>query len=176
VPDHQPQALHQPTRLPSRPRPASLVHADFVGFTACPWWPVGMPRCPPSPGSKGRGRPPGQATGRGKSHDRGFARESDAKRWLTSEEAAKLQGTGPIPTRGADASTTGLMSGGRSGQLTQGGAQRRWKLLRATCGCISAPTSARASFERSPSMPSSNGKTSLPARRATTSPWPAARF
>src|SRR5215216_2495415 len=28
--------------------------ADFVGSTACPWWPPGMPRCPPSPGSKGR--------------------------------------------------------------------------------------------------------------------------
>jgi hypothetical protein len=28
--------------------------ADFVGSTACPWGPVGMPRCPPSPGSKGR--------------------------------------------------------------------------------------------------------------------------
>jgi integrase len=29
----------------------------------------------------------------GKRHSRSFARESDAKRWLTSEEAAKLQGT-----------------------------------------------------------------------------------
>ena len=28
--------------------------ADFVGSTACPWRPGGMPRCPPSPGSKGR--------------------------------------------------------------------------------------------------------------------------
>jgi hypothetical protein len=28
--------------------------ADFVGSTACPWWPLGMPRRPPSPRSKGR--------------------------------------------------------------------------------------------------------------------------
>jgi hypothetical protein len=32
---------------------------------------------------------------------------------------------GPTPTRDADASTTGPMSGGRSGPLTQAGAQRR---------------------------------------------------
>jgi Single-strand binding protein family len=40
--------------------------ADFVGFTACPRWPGGMPRCPPSPQCQGQGRPPGQATGRGR--------------------------------------------------------------------------------------------------------------
>src|SRR5918998_569698 len=38
--------------------------ADFVGFTACPWRPFGMPRCPPSPGSNGRAdRPARQQEG-----------------------------------------------------------------------------------------------------------------
>jgi integrase len=36
----------------------------------------------------------------GKRHSRSFARESDAKRWLTSEEAAKLQGTWADPNQG----------------------------------------------------------------------------
>src|SRR4029453_7786492 len=34
------------------------------GSTACPWWPLGMPRWPPSPGSKGRAdRPARQPKG-----------------------------------------------------------------------------------------------------------------
>jgi hypothetical protein len=111
----------------------------------------------------------------GKRHSRSFARESDAKRWLTSEEAANLQGTWADPNQGADVSTIGLMSGGRSGPLTQAGALRRWKPPRAIYGCTSAPISAPDSFGPSPSMPSSSGRTSLPPRRATTSPWPAAR-
>ena len=36
----------------------------------------------------------------GKRHSRSFAREYDAKRWLTSEEAAKLQGTWADPNQG----------------------------------------------------------------------------
>ena len=36
----------------------------------------------------------------GKRHSRSFARESDAKRWLTSEEAAKLQGIWADPNQG----------------------------------------------------------------------------
>jgi hypothetical protein len=36
----------------------------------------------------------------GKRHSRSFARESDAKRWLTSDEAAKLQGTWADPNQG----------------------------------------------------------------------------
>jgi integrase len=36
----------------------------------------------------------------GRRHSRSFARESDAKRWLTSEEAAKLQGTWADPNQG----------------------------------------------------------------------------
>src|SRR5215217_749117 len=37
--------------------------ADFVGFAACPWWSLGMPRCPPSPGSKGRADRPARHSG-----------------------------------------------------------------------------------------------------------------
>jgi hypothetical protein len=38
--------------------------ADFVGSTACPWWPCDMPLCSPSPGSKGRAdRPARQQEG-----------------------------------------------------------------------------------------------------------------
>ena len=64
-PTPKPQALHQPTRHPSRPRVGSLSsRADFVGSIACPWRPGGMPRCPPSPGSKGRAdRPARQQKG-----------------------------------------------------------------------------------------------------------------
>src|SRR5215213_4284079 len=40
--------------------------ADFVGSTACPWWPVGMPRCPPSPGSKGRADRPARQSQEGR--------------------------------------------------------------------------------------------------------------
>jgi len=36
----------------------------------------------------------------GRRHSRSFARESDAKRWLTSEEAAKLQGIWADPNQG----------------------------------------------------------------------------
>jgi hypothetical protein len=47
-PTNQAGTRAEPTRQPDPER------ADFVGSTACPWWPGGMPRCPPSPGSKGR--------------------------------------------------------------------------------------------------------------------------
>src|SRR5829696_3958965 len=39
--------------------------ADFVGSTACPWRPCGMPRCPPSPGSKGRADRPARQSQEG---------------------------------------------------------------------------------------------------------------
>src|SRR5215213_4670759 len=39
--------------------------ADFVGSTACPWRPLGMPRHPPSPGSKGRADRPARQSQEG---------------------------------------------------------------------------------------------------------------
>jgi hypothetical protein len=67
MPDPQPQA-----RRPTNPAPEPSMlgspdpMADFVGSTACPWRPCGMPPCPPSPGSKGRAdRPARQQEGTG---------------------------------------------------------------------------------------------------------------
>jgi hypothetical protein len=38
--------------------------ADFVGFAACPWRSLGMPRCPPSPGPRaGQTARPGNRKG-----------------------------------------------------------------------------------------------------------------
>src|SRR5215217_8813776 len=66
MPDPQPQA---PPTNPA-PEPATVGNsdpwADFVGSTACPWWPGGMPRCPPSPGSKGRADRPARQQKRGR--------------------------------------------------------------------------------------------------------------
>ena len=50
--------------------------ADFVGFTACPWRSLGMPRNPPSPGSKA-----GQT-----------ARPANRKRRILTEASGSLAG------------------------------------------------------------------------------------
>jgi hypothetical protein len=54
------------TRLLSRQKLARSCMAGFLGSTACPWRPCGMPRCPPSPGSKGRADRPARQQERGR--------------------------------------------------------------------------------------------------------------
>jgi hypothetical protein len=60
--------MPNPSRKRRQPTPASepsklgeVMQADFVGFTACPRWSLGMPRVSTVPWVQGQGRPPGQA-------------------------------------------------------------------------------------------------------------------
>jgi hypothetical protein len=61
MPDPQPQAPHQPTRHPSRPRPAILIHGRLRWLHRLPlglWWHATVSTVPRV---QGQGRPPGQA-------------------------------------------------------------------------------------------------------------------
>jgi single-strand DNA-binding protein len=70
MPDPQPQAPHQPTRLPSRPKAGSLITTDRLRWLhRLPLGSLVMPRCPPSPGSKGKADRPARHSA-GMHHDR----------------------------------------------------------------------------------------------------------
>jgi hypothetical protein len=87
MPDPQPQAPHQPTRLLSRPRPATFIHGRLRWLHRCPWCSLGMPRCPPSPGSKGRADRPARQQG--------------------TQGGARLVGAGPTPGPEGEQSQSG---------------------------------------------------------------------
>src|SRR4030095_10326482 len=95
----------------------------------------------------------------GKRHSRSFARESDAKRWLTSEEAAKLQGTWADPNQGR--------------RRFNDWADEWWAVWSADPGRSPKTLEAAESHLR---LPPGRARTPSPARGATTSPGPAARF
>src|SRR5512132_1227485 len=118
MPDPQGQALHQPTRHPSRPRPASTCMADFVGSVACPWRPWGMPRCPPSPGSMGRADRPARQP-KGSHHDRG-SRELCRQPDRGSRAAAHRGWDRPVHGPGG-----GVGSAGAGGVVLHGGCAPR---------------------------------------------------
>src|SRR5215207_7485878 len=65
--DPQPQALHQPTRHPSRPQPATASRTGRVRWLhRLPLVALRHATVPTVPRFQGQGRPPGQATGRGR--------------------------------------------------------------------------------------------------------------
>jgi hypothetical protein len=92
MPDPQPQGTHQPTRLLSRPRPATSSMADFVGSTACPWRLLRHATVSTVPRVQGQGRPPGQATG-GQSHGPRPASASPATSPTTPRSATPRAGS-----------------------------------------------------------------------------------
>jgi Phage integrase, N-terminal SAM-like domain len=112
----------------------------------------------------------------GKRHSRSFARESDAKRWLTSEEAAKLQGIWADPNQGrrrfndwADEWwAVWSADPGRSPKTLEAAESHLRLHIRSHFGARQLRTITVHAVQQ--------WQTSLPARRATTSPWPAARF
>jgi single-strand DNA-binding protein len=65
MPDPQPQALRQPTRHLSRPRPAVLIHRRLRWLCRLPLVAYWHATVSTVPRVQGQGRPPGQATGKG---------------------------------------------------------------------------------------------------------------
>ena len=61
MPDPQPQALHQPTRHPSRPRPAVLIHGRLRWLHRLPLVACWHATVSTVLRFHGQGRPPGQA-------------------------------------------------------------------------------------------------------------------
>ena len=66
MPDPQPQALHQPTRLLSRAHSAVLIHGRLRWLHRLLLVASRHATVSTVPRVQGQGRPPGQATGRGR--------------------------------------------------------------------------------------------------------------